>query len=109
MVSRGLASVKSRNEDGQVTKLRIDDQVAERVMFGQLYGMCDSLTNYLASTVEASSPVVLKYVPYGKLSDVIPYLGRRAIENKSVLGAKEGGAADERRAAGQKIWRRIVG
>ncbi|KAG8899577.1 hypothetical protein FRC00_001259 [Tulasnella sp. 408] len=109
MVSRDLASVKSRNEDGQVTKLRINDQVAERVMFGQLYGMCDSLTNHLASTVEASSPVVLKYVPYGKLSDVIPYLGRRAIENKSVLGAKEGGAADERRAAGQKIWRRIIG
>ncbi|KAG8949620.1 hypothetical protein FRC04_008366 [Tulasnella sp. 424] len=109
LVSRGLATVKSKTEDGRVAKLRIDDHVAERVMFGQLYGMCDSLTNYLASTVEASSPVVLKYVPYGRLSDVIPYLGRRAIENKSVLGAKEGGAADERKAAGEKIWRRILG
>ncbi|KAG8893546.1 hypothetical protein FRC01_013524, partial [Tulasnella sp. 417] len=59
MVSRGLATVKSRSDDGQVSKVRINDQVAERVMFGQLYGMCDSLTNYLASTVEASSPVVL--------------------------------------------------
>ncbi|KAG8977809.1 hypothetical protein FRB90_008660, partial [Tulasnella sp. 427] len=103
LVSRGLATVKSRTEDGRIEKLRIDNRVTERVLFGQLYGMCDSLTNYLASTVEASSPIVLKYVPYGKLSDVIPYLGRRAIENKSVLGAKEGGAADERQAAAQKI------
>ncbi|KAG9015904.1 hypothetical protein FRB90_004244 [Tulasnella sp. 427] len=108
LVSRGLAKVKSRTDDGRIERLRIDDRVAERVLFGQLYGMCDSLTNYLASTVEASSPVVLKYVPYGKLSDVIPYLGRRAIENKSVLGAKEGGAADERQAAAQKIWKRTM-
>ncbi|KAG8941356.1 hypothetical protein FRC03_004633 [Tulasnella sp. 419] len=51
----------------------------------------------------------MKLVPYGRLSDVIPYLGRRAVENKSILGAAEGGAADERRRAGAEIWKRIFG
>ena len=38
---------------------------------------------------------------------VMPYLSRRAIENKSVLG--EGGAAEERRRTGQAIYRKIFG
>lgn len=37
----------------------------------------------------------------------MPYLSRRAIENKSILG--DGGAADERRRAGAALWDRIFG
>lgn len=54
-------------------------------------------------------PMLYRYIPYGSLESVIPYLGRRAIENKSVLGAAEGGAADERRRAGKELWRRVMG
>ncbi|PCH33064.1 hypothetical protein WOLCODRAFT_159813 [Wolfiporia cocos MD-104 SS10] len=41
------------------------------------------------------------------LTEVMPYLSRRAIENKSVLG--DGGAADERKRAGAEIWARLFG
>ena len=46
-------------------------------------------------------------VPYGALAEVMPYLSRRAIENKSVLG--EGVAARERMRAGREIRRRMGG
>lgn len=38
----------------------------------------------------------------------MPYLARRAIENKSVLGG-DGGAITEKRQAGSQIWKRIFG
>ena len=38
---------------------------------------------------------------------VLPYLSRRAIENKSVLGG--GGAVAERKAAAAGIWAKIFG
>ncbi|KAF8878433.1 FAD-linked oxidoreductase-like protein [Infundibulicybe gibba] len=87
--------------------IKLGDEVTERITFGQLYGMSDELTDHLVQRTRASSPLVTKYVPYGALSEVMPYLGRRAIENKSVLGS--GGAAAERRRAGSEIWRRIIG
>lgn len=46
-------------------------------------------------------------MPYGALAEVMPYLSRRAIENKSVLG--EGAAQKERQRAAQEIRKRIFG
>lgn len=51
-------------------------------MFSQLFGMSDNLTFNLAK----AGFRVAKYVPYGQVVDVVPYLIRRAQENTSVTG-----------------------
>jgi proline dehydrogenase len=72
-------------------------------------GMCDALTNATAQAyVPGGSPIVLKYVPWGQLDDVMPYLGRRAIENKTVLKG-EGGATSECARAWNELKRRWFG
>ncbi|KAH9964627.1 FAD-linked oxidoreductase-like protein [Russula dissimulans] len=98
LVNVGLAT----HEDGMV---KLDDLAAERVSLAQLYGMSDALTDRLATSVRTRAPFVMKYVPYGALSEVMPYLSRRAIENKSVLG--NGHAAEERKQAFDALWQRL--
>lgn len=54
----------------------------ERVWFAQLLGMSDHISYNLAN----SGYNVAKYVPYGPVKEVMPYLLRRADENTSVKG-----------------------
>jgi proline dehydrogenase len=60
-------------------KLKKNDS---RVWFGQLYGMSDHISYNLA----AEGYNVAKYIPFGPVKDVMPYLIRRAEENTSVAG-----------------------
>jgi proline dehydrogenase len=86
-VNRIALIVASHNEYSNLyaTKLMNEKNIPnhhERIHFSQLYGMSDNITFNLAR--EGYS--VSKYLPFGPINDVIPYLMRRAHENSSVAG-----------------------
>lgn len=77
----------THNEDSsyklmQLMSERGIDRNDQRVWFGQLYGMSDNISYNLA----AEGYNVAKYLPFGPVRDVMPYLIRRAEENTSVAG-----------------------
>ncbi|RMB57361.1 proline dehydrogenase [Dokdonia sinensis] len=77
----------THNEDSCMLATQIMDEMNipktdNQVWFGQLYGMSDHISFNLA----ADGYNVAKYVPFGPVKDVMPYLIRRAEENTSVAG-----------------------
>lgn len=77
----------THNEDSsyKLMKLMDENNIEKgdtRVWFGQLYGMSDNISYNLAS----NGYNVAKYLPFGPVRDVMPYLIRRAEENTSVAG-----------------------
>ena len=65
----------------KMKKLAIDKKDS-RIWFAQLLGMSDNISFNLAK----SGYNVAKYVPYGPIDAVLPYLIRRAEENTSIAG-----------------------
>lgn len=79
--------VASHNENSNLYTTQLLQQKGvpldhPHVNFSQLYGMSDNITFNLA----AAGCKVSKYLPFGPIKDVIPYLMRRAQENSSVSG-----------------------
>lgn len=79
--------VASHNEASNFTALQLLDahnitHNNKHIHFSQLYGMSDNITFNLAK----KGCNVSKYLPFGPIHDVIPYLMRRAQENTSVSG-----------------------
>ncbi|HVI44325.1 MAG TPA: proline dehydrogenase family protein [Chitinophaga sp.] len=79
--------IGTHNEDSCMLAARILDQKGlphnhPHVSFSQLLGMSDNITFNLAH----AGYRVSKYLPYGPVKDVMPYLIRRAQENTSIAG-----------------------
>jgi proline dehydrogenase len=77
----------THNEESSILVKELSEQKGiavndERLWFGQLYGMSDHISYNLSN----SGFNVAKYLPFGPVRDVMPYLIRRAEENTSVAG-----------------------
>jgi len=77
----------THNEDSSYLMMDLIDKsdysrTDQRLWFGQLYGMSDNISYNMAK--EGFN--VAKYLPFGPVKDVMPYLIRRAEENTSVAG-----------------------
>lgn len=86
-LDRMVVMCGSHNEESTLlmTQLMANKGIAKddvRVWFAQLYGMSDNISFNLAK----AGYRVAKYVPYGPVKSVMPYLLRRAAENTSVAG-----------------------
>jgi proline dehydrogenase len=72
------------------------------VHFGQLLGMADHLT----FTLGMNGYNAYKYVPYGPIDEVVPYLIRRTQENSAILGSP--GVFEERAMVTRELRRRLL-
>jgi proline dehydrogenase len=105
-ISEAEVLVASHNQGSIEHTLRLMEELGqgpENVYFGQLLGMADHVT----FTLGANGYKAYKYVPYGPIDEVVPYLLRRTQENSSILGSP--GVQEERRMVGAEFLRRSIG
>lgn len=96
--------VATHNEDSvRLSAQRMEELGINRdggsVCFGQLLGMCD----HVSLTLAKEGYAIYKSVPYGSVDDTLPYLVRRAQENRTVLQ----GIRKERDLLRQELHRRL--
>jgi len=80
-----LAGTHNEESSYKLMEMQIANGISKndpRIWYGQLYGMSDNISYNLA----AHGYNVAKYLPFGPVRDVMPYLIRRAEENTSVAG-----------------------
>ncbi|WWC62293.1 uncharacterized protein I303_104889 [Kwoniella dejecticola CBS 10117] len=92
--------------EGGKVKLRLG--VGDRLAFAQICGMKDALTNNISSRflLDNGLPAGIKLLPFGTLENSMPYLARRAVENKSFMAGADG-ATKERSRLGDELLRRL--
>lgn len=79
------AGTHNENSSLHLAKLMDQNKIStndNRIYFSQLYGMSD----HISYNLSLNNYNVVKYVPYGPVNEVLPYLIRRAQENTSVKG-----------------------
>lgn len=86
-IDRVAICAGTHNEESSLQLAKMMDQKEidhqdQKVYFAQLLGMSDHISFNLAN----AGFQVAKYVPYGPVKEVMPYLIRRAEENTSVAG-----------------------
>jgi len=97
--------VASHNQRSiEYTLQRVQDLGIDKskIHFGQLLGMADHLT----FTLGTNGYKAYKYVPYGPIDEVVPYLIRRTQENSTLLGSP--GVQEERRMVMRELRRRLL-
>jgi proline dehydrogenase len=77
----------SHNEESMIQAINLMDLYKikpndDRVWFSQLLGMSD----YISFVLSEEGYNVVKFVPFGPMNKLIPYLARRAEENTAIAG-----------------------
>ena len=77
----------SHNEESMIQAINLMDQYEikpndDRIWFSQLLGMSDHMSFTLAN----KGYNVVKFVPFGPMNKLVPYLARRAEENTAIAG-----------------------
>jgi proline dehydrogenase len=77
----------SHNEESMIQAINLMDQYEikrndDRIWFSQLLGMSD----YISFVLADEGYNVVKFVPFGPMHKLIPYLARRAEENTAIAG-----------------------
>ncbi len=77
----------SHNEESMIQAINLMDQYKikpndDRIWFSQLLGMSD----YISFVLADKGYNVVKFVPFGPMDKLIPYLARRAEENTAIAG-----------------------
>jgi len=97
-----VASHNQRSVEYTLQRVQDLGRDKSKIHFGQLLGMADHLT----FTLGTSGYKAYKYVPYGPIDEVVPYLIRRTQENSTLLGSP--GVQEECRMVARELRRRLL-
>jgi proline dehydrogenase len=76
-----ICTHNKENIDEMIQSFKIVPTVKDRIYHASLYGFIPNETErIIKANIKA-----FKYLPYGKIEDAIPYLGRRLLENPKIL------------------------